>query len=134
MIELYSTDTILDSGAQIPLNKIASSKGTSIVRTSSSEVALARPGVYRIDVTASCVANAVGDVGIQVYKDNVPIPYAFATESASNTTSLHSLSISAIVKAGGKCCMCDDMPTISLANVGQAATYRIVNAIFTRIG
>lgn len=134
MIELYSTSVTVPSGGQIPFNRVVTSKGASVLRSTAGSVQVMRPGWYRVDITASAVAGATGDISIQLYKDDEPLAYAVTTESATSTTAVHDLSISAVVKIT-KCCQCEnDLPVLTVYNAGVEATYNMINAIFTRIG
>lgn len=135
MIESYSNNITVASNSVVPLN-VSFVKGKTAVKTGDGSIKLAKCGIYDISVSASGVANSGGNMTLQLVVNGIPVPNAFASETAGDTTSLHSLSFTTKVQVPASAndnCPCSLDFTISLVNTGVPTTFSLVNVLVTKL-
>ena len=122
MLDIYSTDITVSANSSVPFNNTNVAKGCKITRSGTASVQFNKCGMYKVQVDASVVAGAAGDISLQLYKNNIPQPQAQAIETSADTTSTHNLSFSTLVQVDHdncKCNMCTIPVTVSLQNVSS---------------
>lgn len=125
MLEVFSSNVTVASGASIPLNNILLLKGCSAALSGANSITFNKCGIYLVTVNANATsADATGEVSIQLAKNGVlqAIP---SSETVASTTAIHALSFTALVQVPGnssKCDRCSVPTTITIENVGNAAT------------
>lgn len=138
MIEAYSNNISVNSGEAVTFNNVALKSGCSS-GVSGASITLLAPGVYKITVTASGITPAAessspAPITLQLRKDGVEQPQAFASATASSATDVQTLSFSALVKARAfPCNSCADPTTCSILNKGAAATFSGISVIITKV-
>lgn len=136
MLEVYSKNVAVASDAPVPLNNVALLKGTSSQLQGVSTIQLNKCGVYEISVSATAIATTAGEISIQLEKDDVLQPQAFAAETAADTTSSHSLGFTTLVQVthNNNCnCICATPTNIDIINTGVAVTFDSINVTVVRI-
>lgn len=129
MIELYSNNVVVATNAAIPFNVVSLKKGRSTCESGTSSVNLKQNGVYLVSVNASALAQAAGDVSIQLYVDGQAQPQAFASATGT-TTDIVNLSFLTLIQV----CDCSCKPTVlSVMNTAQTATFDNVNLVVYKI-
>jgi hypothetical protein len=78
------------------------------------------PGYYDIDASITLAPTAVGDVTVTVYKDNVPVQGATASETAAAVGDSINLSISSIVRENCQCC--EGLSNLTFVLTGEDST------------
>ena len=84
---------------------------------SGNAITIAGEGYYDIDASFTVSPTAVGTVTISVYKDNVAIPGATASEAVSAVSTPVNLSISALIREVYPCCEAVSNLTFVLSGV-----------------
>lgn len=129
MIELYSNNVVAATNASVPFNTITLKKGCSTVESGTSSVNLRQNGIYLVSVNASALAQAAGDVSIQLYVNGQAQPQAFASATGT-TTDIVNLSFMTLVQV----CDCNCKPTVlTVMNTAQTATFDNVNLVAYKI-
>lgn len=93
--------TALEANAQIPLGNVVRRFGYNC-RLSGNAVELEGAGYYTIDAAFVVTPDAIGNVTISAYLDNVEIPAASAVGSIDTVSNTVTLPITATVRMG--CC------------------------------
>lgn len=135
MIETYSNNITVAANAAVPMNT-AFRKGTTVTKSGDATLQLNKCGIYVVDVNAVGVAGAGGLITIQLLVNGVAVPYAFASETAADTTSTHNLAFSTKVQVPAtynECCPCSTPFTVTLVNTGVETTYSLVNVLVTKL-
>ena len=103
---LYTANT---SAQNVAINGIIN-PGTIIrrygpnVTLSGNAIQISGAGYYDIDSSFTVAPTAAGNVTITAYLNNIPIPGAIATETATAANDIINLSLSAIVRQACECC------------------------------
>ena len=125
MLEAYSTDIEVASGAAIPFNSTSLLKGCTATHPSPDTINLNKCGVYMVSVDASVEAATV----IQLFKDGVEQPQAQST--AGTAPSFQTL---VQVDHNNSCCACDSPVSLQVKNVSDAAaTFTNCNICVTKV-
>lgn len=135
MIETYSSNITVPSGSSIPLNTVFR-KGTTVTKTGDASIQLNKCGIYELVVNASGIATTGGDIKLQLMINGTMVQNAFASETATDTTSTHSLSFTTKIQVPtsyNENCACSEAFIASLINVGVETNYSLVNAVITKI-
>jgi len=94
-------------------------------------IQLAEAGYYDINASITLAPTAAGNVTVTAYKDNMAIPGATATESASEANNPINLSISSLVR---KFCPCaDGIENITFVLSGTAASVTNIAVVVEKI-
>ena len=136
MLEVYSKNIIAAAGSPIALNNVALYKGTSSQLQGVSTIQLNKCGIYEITVSATATANAAGEISIQLEKDDVLQPQAFAGTTAADTTSSHSLGFTTLVQVthNNNCnCVCSTPTNIEIINTGIETTFNSITVTVVRV-
>ena len=135
MIEVYTKNQTVLTGSALPLNAIAIEKGCDCKLSGTSAINLNRRGVYKVAVSADAIATAGGNIQLRLYKSSIPQEQSVATETASDTTSVHSLEFVTLVqvKEDDSCCCCKSATPITIMNEGVEITLRNLDVVVTRI-
>ncbi len=131
MIEAYSNNITVSSNSLVPF-KTVFKKNNSVVMSGDSTIQFKKCGIYDVSVNATGIAQAGGNVNLQLVINGVEVPYAFATETAGDTTSLHNLAFTAKVQVPATVngnCPCSPDFTVSVINAGVETTYSLVNIL-----
>lgn len=129
MIELYSNNVVVATNAAVPFNVVSLKKGHSTCESGTGSVNLKQNGVYLVAVNASALAQAAGDVSIQLYVDGQAQPQAFASATGT-TTDIVNLSFTTLVQV----CDCKCKPTVlNVMNTAQTATFDNINLVIYKI-
>lgn len=96
---------------------------------------LKKPGKYYISFSGTFVPSSSegGLVTISLNRNNVAIPGAAASCSATSTTDVKSLSFSKIVQVKPSCCSVDNTTNLSLSNSGTGAIFTNANVSIWRL-
>ena len=125
MLEAYSTDIEVASGAAIPFNSTSLLKGCTATHPSPDTINLNKCGVYMVSVDASVDASTI----IQLFKDGVEQPQAQATGSTSP-----SFLTLVQVDHNNSCCACDSPVSLQVKNMSaDAATFTNCNICVTKV-
>lgn len=136
MTEGYSKNAVVLTTTAIPINNITLQKGCTSSQSGASAIKLSKCGVYMVSVDASAVATTAGTLSIQLQRDGVLVPQAVASETATDTTDIHSMSFSTLVQVNEndiKCNCCTSPTVLNVVNVGVGATFNQFNITVTKI-
>lgn len=136
MTEGYSKNVTVLTSTAIPINNITMQKGCTSSQSGASAIKLSKCGVYMVSVDASVVATTAGTISFQLQRDGVLVPQAVASETAADTTGVHSMSFSTLVQVNEndiKCNCCTSPTIINVINVGVGATFTQFNITVTKI-
>ena len=134
MLEGYSTNIEVATGAAIPFNNVTIEKGCTAKLNAPATVSLNKSGVYMVTVDAAGTPTAAGVMSIQLSKDGVLQPQAQSAVTGA-TTDIDNMSFTTLVqvKQDNTCSCCSSPTVIRVVNTGVPATYNIVNIIVTKI-
>lgn len=135
MIEAYSKNVVVAANSGVPLNSVAIQKGCTAIKNGVNTIELNKCGVYMVAVNASAIASVAGDITLQLTREGVIQPQAFARVTAADTTSTYELSFVTLVqvKDNNSCRCCDDGTSIEVVNTGVSATFSHVDVVVTKI-
>lgn len=91
MIETYSNNITVSTDTAVPFNTDFK-KGSTVSKSGNTTIQLNRCGIYEIAVNASGIAATGGAITLQLKSNNVMLPNALASVTATDTTSTHNLS------------------------------------------
>lgn len=83
-------------------------------------ISLSGAGYYDIDASFTLAPTAAGNVTITVYKDNIAVPGATATETAAAANDIINLNISSLVREACQCC--EGISNLTFVLTGTAAS------------
>lgn len=137
MIEAYSNNIAVETNTPINMQNVSLEKGCSVKLQGTSTFVFKKCGVYLVDVNASLRSTTAttGTVSIQLAKDGALSPDAISTETIGDATGIHALSFSKLItvpKSNTNCC-CSAPTTMTINNVGVAATISNINVVITKI-
>lgn len=98
---------------------------------SGTDLKIFNPGYYEINVNADVAPGQVGDVSLILYKDNVPVLGAKATETAAAANDILNLSFHVVVREGCRCCDGPSIYTLEVVGVDEGVTTATVTNIGT---
>lgn len=135
MLQTYSKNIIVETNTAIPFNSTSIIKGCTADKTGISTVTLNRAGVYMLSFDASVAGNAGGTITVQLSKNGTLVPEAVTSETAANTTDLHSISFQTLVQVSqNNSCKCSDSGTVvSIVNTGVPVTFTQANLVITKL-
>lgn len=125
MLEAYSTDITVASGAAILFNSVTLTKGCTVTHPSPDTFNLNKCGVYMVSVDSSTAAEAT----IQLYKDGVAQPQAQSTGGSAQ-------SFVALVQSdkNNSCCPCASPVVLQVRNDSAAeADFVNCNIAITKV-
>jgi hypothetical protein len=70
----------------------------------SSTANIVKSGLYLVIFSADAIASAVGDITMQLFRNNVPVPSAEATITAANTTDTNNITLHTLIEVSDACC------------------------------
>lgn len=135
MIETYSNNITVSSNASVPLNTVFR-KGTTVTKNGDASIQLNKCGIYEISVNASGIATSGGLMTLQLMVNGVALPNAFASLTATDTTSTHSLAFTTKVQVPtsyNENCPCSESFIVTLMNTGVEVTYSLVDILVTKL-
>lgn len=135
MIETYSNNITVPANAAVPMNTTFR-KGTTVTKSGDVSLQLNKCGIYVIDVNATGIASAGGLMTLQLMVNGVAVPNAFASVTASDTASTHSLAFSTKVQVPtsyNECCPCSGPFAVTLLNAGVETVYSLVDVLVTKL-
>lgn len=135
MIETYSNNITVPANASVPLNTVFR-KGTTVTKSGDASIQLNKCGIYEISVSASGIAASAGLITLQLMVNGIALPNAFASSTAADTTSTHSLAFTTKVQVPttyNENCPCSESFIVSLVNAGVGATYSLVDILVTKL-
>ena len=88
-------------------------------------------GYYDIDASITVAPTTAGNVTISVYKDNVLIPGATATETAAEANDPVNLSITALVRE--QCPCCDGASNLTFVLTGTASAISNIAVVVQKL-
>ena len=94
-------------------------------------LSIAGQGYYEIEASVTLAPAAAGEITVTMYKDEVAIPGATATETAAAADDVINLSIVAIVKEGCPCV--DTISNLTFKVLGGAATVTNIAIVGERL-
>ena len=133
MIEAYSRNIDVAADAAIPFNNIVIRKGCTATLAAPASIQLNKAGIYMVAVDASIIPDATGDVSIQLSKNGILQPQAFAIEdgTAAETTALSFTTLVQVQQ--NNTCSCITAPTTIQVINSAAGTFEIANITVTKI-
>jgi len=134
MIETYSNNITVPANSAVPLNTVLK-KGCTVEKSGDATIKFKKCGLYIVNVNATGIAGSGGLMTLQLMINGTVVPFAFASETAADTTSTHNLAFSARVQVpyNDSCCACAPEFTATLLNAGVEATYSLVNVLVTKL-
>lgn len=135
MINAYSSNVSVAANAAVPLNTVAIVKGNTATLTGASTINLNKCGVYMVEVNATAIAAAAGDITLELLVNGVAQPQTVTTVAASDTTSANALSFETLVQVQNNNgpCACNAPTTITVQNIGEGVTLSNVNVVVTKL-
>lgn len=135
MIEVYSKNLTVLAGSALPLNNVALDKGCDCSLSGAATINLNKRGAYRIAVTVDAIASTGGNIQLRLHKSGVAQPQAGAEVTASDTTSIHTMSFETLVQVAqdNSCCCCKSPVGIQIMNEGVAITLESLDVVVTRV-
>lgn len=137
MVQAYSTNITVAANTAVPLNVVTLQKGCSATTSGASTISLNKAGIYMVSVNASGAVNGTADnISLQLFVDGVANPAAISTTNSTATTDTESVDFVTLVqvKETDRPCCCATAPTtLTVRNVGAAATWSIVNIVVTKV-
>ena len=97
-----SPQTVVENGI-INLGTIVRKFGCNL-NLAGTGVQIAGPGYYRFDVSVTLAPDAVGNVTVTAYEDNVPVQGATATAAVETANNPVNLDLSFVVRQSCSCC------------------------------
>lgn len=118
----------LAAGAQIPLGNVVRRFGCNC-RLSGNAIELEGAGYYTINAAITVTPDAIGNITVAAYLDNVPIPAAVAVGSVDTISDSVTLPITATVRMGC-CCEGASQLTFTIDNAADlvSASVRVEKA------
>ena len=102
MIQTYSKNISVTTNTAIPFNSTSVLKGCTAEKTGISTITLNKAGVYLVSFDSSVIGTSGGTITFQLSKNGTLMPEATTSETASDTTSLHSMSFETLVQVSQK--------------------------------
>lgn len=136
MLEVYSKNVNALANAPITLNNVALLKGNSTQLQGVSTIQLNKVGIYEVTVSAVATASTVGEISIQLEKNDVLQPQAVSAVTAADTTSSYSLGFTTLVQVtqnNNYNCICTIPTSIDIINTGVAATFNSITVTVVRV-
>ena len=93
------------------------------------EVRVKDAGYYDVDASITLTSATPGEITVTLYKDNVPVQGATATETIETADNVINLSIAAIIRQGCVCCDGDSSLSVILSSPTTAVTSATINNI-----
>jgi hypothetical protein len=135
MIEIIgvSAQTIIANGAALfPTTALKSGCGAERHRDGSSQITLAKPGIYEISFSGDIAVPSTGTAGaisMALAVDGEPIPGTKMTSTPGTLSSFNSISTDCLVRVCAPCCA-----VITAMNTSaQAITLQNANLVVTRV-
>lgn len=134
MLQAYTGLSSVASGAPIVFQTASIDKGCNETLRGS-VIDLNTKGIYLVHVDISAIASTAGNIDISAYVDNAKQPQAFATETASDTSSVHNLNFDTLVQVqcNNSDCCCAKPTVVSIVNGGVAITTVQANVVVYKI-
>lgn len=101
------------------------------VNLNGNAITISGGGYYDVDASITLAPTAIGNVTVTAYKDNVAIPGATASSTATAANDLINLSISSIVRE--PCACCESLSNITLVLTGTAASVSNVAVVVEKL-
>lgn len=136
MLEVYSKNVDVAAEGSIPLTTVALMKGTSTQLLGTSTIQFNKCGIYEVTVSGSVTGSAAGEIEVQLDKDGVLQPQAVALATAADASTIIPFSFTTLIQVPDNNainCPCATVTTISLRNMGIAATYNTIGVTAVRI-
>lgn len=138
MLQAISKNVSVPSGIDIPFNSLVLDKLCDESKTDTTTFTLNHKGVYlvQVDAVVSAADTAGGLASINLVVDNVVQPQAFAAETTTALTDLHSISFATFVQVdrdNSPCRCCSSPVTISVRNTGISAVYSSINIVIKKV-
>lgn len=126
MLQAYSTDITVASGAAIPFNSTTLIKGCTTTLPSPDTINLNKCGIYMI----SCDASVTSAATIQLFRDNVAQPQAQSTGSSSPSF----VTLIQVDRDNNPCCACSSPVALQVRNLDDdAVDFNSCNIVVTKV-
>ena len=93
------------------------------------EIRVKEAGYYDVDASITLTSATPGEVTVTLYKDNVPVSGATATETIGEADQIVNLSINALIREGCQCCNGDSSLSFVLTSPTTALTSATIDNI-----
>lgn len=139
MLSAYTnSSTALAVDDLLPYKTINIKRGISISLTpGSTTINLVRAGRYSVTIDATVsTPDAAGVVTIELYRNNIAVPGATASETTTTTTDIHSLHFTTLIEVDDVCRYAGtgvSVIPLTIKNTGVAATYTNINITIVRL-
>lgn len=136
MIEAYSKGVDVAANATVPFNNISLLKGCSSTLQGTGTFQLNKCGIYNVRVSASVEGTAASTGSIQLRKDGVLMPAAFAVETITAVDTIYNLGFDTLVQATGNNnpnCICSAPTNIEVINTGDDVTFDSITITIVRV-
>lgn len=138
MLEVYTNNAQVASGATIPLSNVTIIKGTTAELVGANTINLNKSGVYAVSVDAFGYATTTaGVIGLQLLKDGVLQPQAISTSysGTANVAGEETISFQTLVQVDhtNTCCCCTAPTTLTIENLNRDTTWVHVNVTVTKV-
>lgn len=135
MLDIYSNNVTVPEQSPIPFNSTNIDKGSGVVRQGTTTIQFNKCGVYKVDFHATAIAGSVGNISLQLRKNNILQPQTLVNETASDTTSSHALSFSTLIQVDHNNCkynMCSIPVIIDIFNNSESpVTFEAAEVVIT---
>ena len=136
MIQAYSNDITVSTAQAVPFSAVHVIKGCSVEQQNLTTFVFNRRGVYLVSVDATGnTTGTSGNIVLQLYKNGIARPEAFASAASTAVADVGSLSFETLVQVEDDnvpCCS-KEPTTIHIQNTGVAAQFGHVNVVITKL-
>lgn len=136
MLQVYSDNLTVAANQAFPFNNIIIDKGCGENLSAPATIQLNKRGIYLIEVDGFATPDAVTDISVQLYVNNVPQPQAISTSSVAAITDVNTFGFKTFVRVlQDNCnCNCFSAPTIlQVMNGDTAVSDAHINVCVTKV-
>ena len=136
MLQVYSDNLTVAANQAFPFNNVFVDKGCGEALSAPATIQLNKRGIYLVEVDGFATPDAVADIGVQLYVNNVAQPQAISTQSTSAVTDVRAFGFKTLVRVlENNCnCNCFTSPTIlQVLNIGTDISDAHINVCVTKL-
>ena len=136
MLQVYSSNLAVDANAPFVFNNVVLDKGCGARLIGPSTIAFDKRGVYLVEMDGFATPDAVAEVAIQLYVNNVPQPQAITKFVPAAVTDTRTFGFKTFVRVFENNCNCNYLTaptTMSIMNGTTALTDAHINVVVTQI-
>ena len=136
MLQVYSDNLTVAANQAFPFNNVFVDKGCSEVLSAPATIQLNKRGIYLVEADGFATPDAVDDITVQLYVNNVAQPQAISTSSVTAITDIKTFGFKTLVRVLQDNCNCNcfsSPTTLQILNNGVAISDAHINVCVTKI-